>query len=165
MFGGQALVFGLEGDLDGASGSGSPFGAPPAGSTVPATSNIKGSVRARVGVPVKRVLFYAFYATGGAALAKFTTRVSSTTAPGSDASDTSDRARAGFTLGGGVDYAFMNNLSLRAEYRYSDYGTSTDQLNLPAPVGGTVGHSETDHRVHAAMSYEFGSIASATARN
>ena len=153
-FGGQALVFGLEGDVDGAGGRGSAVGGLPRGASVSTVSDIKGSVRARAGVPINRVLLYA---TGGAAFADFTTRVKATTAGGFD--DTANRARAGFTLGGGVDYAFMNDLSLRAEYRYSDYGTFTDQLNLPGPTGGSISHAETDHRVQAAISYRFGSVA------
>ncbi len=160
LFGEQALVFGLEGDVDGASDRGSVVGGLPSGTTVSTTSDLKGSVRARAGVPLNRVLLYA---TGGAAFAGFTTRVRATSAGGFD--DTSSRARAGFTLGGGVDYAFMNDLSLRAEYRYSDYGTLTDQLNLPGPVGGTISHTETDHRVQAAISYRFGSVAPATAHD
>lgn len=41
-----------------------------------------------------------------------------TTGIGQEESNT----RVGFTIGAGVDYALTNNLQLRAEYRYSDYG-------------------------------------------
>ncbi len=162
LFDGRALVLGLEADVDGASGRGSRSGGLPYGATVSTTSDMKGSIRARAGLPINRVLLYA---TGGAALAGFTTRVGTTSMGEPAAVDAPNRARAGFTLGGGVDYAFMNDLTLRAEYRYSDYGTFTDQVNLPAPVVGTVSHSETDHRVQAAISYRFGSIAPAAARD
>ena len=59
----------------------------------------------------------------------------------------------------------MNQLTLRAEYRTSDYGTFTDQANLPAPVVGTVSHSETDHRVQAAISYRFGAATPVSAHD
>ena len=67
---------------------------------------------------------------------------------------TFDRSRVGYTVGGGVEYAFMNNFSVRAEYRYSDYGAFTDALG----AGATVVHRETDNRVEAGMSYRFNSI-------
>ena len=160
-FDGRALVFGLEADVDGASGRGSRFGGLPSDAIVSTTSDMKGSIRARAGLPLSRVLLYA---TGGAAVAELTTRVG-TASVGEPAIDTSNHARAGFTLGGGVDYAFMNQLTVRAEYRYFDYGTFTDLVNLPAPVVGTASHSETDHRVQAAISYRFGSATPVSARD
>ena len=44
------------------------------------------------------------------------------------------RARAGISInrvllyatGGGIDHAFMNDLTLRTQYRYSGYGTFVD---------------------------------------
>ena len=61
-------MFGVEGDVDGADSqhTASPFGGLTAGDTVATRSDIKGSIRARLGVGVNRALFYA---TGGAAFA------------------------------------------------------------------------------------------------
>jgi outer membrane immunogenic protein len=37
----------------------------------------------------------------------------------------------GWTVGAGVDYAFTDNIIFRAEYRYSDFGSTTQQPFLP----------------------------------
>ena len=45
----------------------------------------------------------------------------------------------GYTVGGGVEYAFTNNLSLKAEYLYYDLGKKNVPVNLTAfgPAGGS----------------------------
>lgn len=153
--GGNALVFGLEGDVDGADYS---RGVGGLGGAVSTRSDIKGSVRGRIGIAVNRVLFYA---TGGAAFADFQTHYDLSNLFGPGAVDDYRRARVGYTVGGGVEYAMMNTLSVRAEYRYSDYGTFTDPLvnSVPAAPGLIRGaHRETDNRVQAGISYRFDSI-------
>jgi len=88
------------------------------------------SLRARAGVTFDRLLVYA---TGGAAIAGG--RVNSTFTltnptpqivfpiPGSGTTTaSSDFTRLGWTIGGGLEYAFNRNWSLAGEYRYSDYG-------------------------------------------
>ena len=153
-----ALVIGVEGDIDGADSqhTASPFGGLTAGDTVATRSDIKGSIRARFGFGVNRALFYA---TGGAAFADFNTRYNSTPTFGSGAFDAIDRTRTGYTVGGGLEYAFMNYLSVRAEYRYSDYGTFVDTLGVAAPgLNASVTHRESDSRVEAGISYKFDSI-------
>ena len=152
VFGGSPLVVGIEGDIEGADDrkAAGAFGGLAATST---RSDIKGSVRGRLGIAVDRVLFYA---TGGAAFADFATRYDA--APLAGGTNTFDRSRAGYTVGGGIEYAFMNDFSVRAEYRYSDYGTFTDTLTPAAPGLATVTHRETDNRVEAGVSYKFNSI-------
>ena len=46
-----------------------------------------------------------------------------------NSSFTSDKTRAGWTIGGGVDYAATDNLVLRLEYRYTDFGKQNFDLN------------------------------------
>lgn len=73
-------------------------------------SGFGGSIRGRVGYAIDRTLIYA--AGGWAA-----TNVKLKTPAGND-----DDTLNGWTVGGGVDYAFTNNVFGRLEYRYNDYG-------------------------------------------
>ena len=73
-------------------------------------SGFGGSIRARAGYTIDRALIYV--AGGWAA-----TNVKLKTPAGKD-SDTLN----GWTIGGGVDYAFTDNVFGLLEYRYNDYG-------------------------------------------
>ena len=125
------FVAGLEGDVNGTSYSGSfgPFGL---------NESIDGSIRGRLGLAWDRTLLYA---TGGAAFAGL-----NNTYPAGTISHT----RVGWTIGGGVEYAIDNNWSVRAEYRYTDYGTYVDVL--PKAIVAT---HDTDNRVQVGFSYKF----------
>ena len=113
-------VIGLEGSVDGTSLSNTAVGAF-GGSTLTAHTNadIQGSIRGRLGVALDRALIYA---TGGVAFGGFNTDVS-LSAPPFFASASRSNTRVGWTVGGGIEYAITNNWSIRAEYRYSDFGT------------------------------------------
>jgi outer membrane immunogenic protein len=110
----------------------------------------QGSARARAGYAFDRVLVYV---TGGIALADIRHSYNLTPPPGF-ASESESRVRAGWTLGGGVEYAVTRNWSARLEYRYTDYGRRTD---APAIFGGTFNqrHRETQQAVRAGVSYRF----------
>ena len=101
---GQALVLGLDANVVGANGPGSRSDGPPSGATLSTTFDMEGAIRARAGLPLNRVLLYAI---DDASFAGLTTRVR-TAFTEESAIDASSHARAGFTLGGGVDYAFMS---------------------------------------------------------
>lgn len=73
-------------------------------------SGFGGSIRARAGYTIDRALIYV--AGGWAA-----TNVKLKTPVGKD-----DDTLNGWTIGGGVDYAFTDNVFGRLEYRYNDYG-------------------------------------------
>jgi outer membrane immunogenic protein len=135
------FVFGLEGDVDGASYHGGGVGA--LGTTVNQRIGIDGSVRGRVGYAFDRALFYA---TGGAAFAS----IQDSYLPAAGGFSSISRSRVGWTVGGGIEYAITNNWSIRAEYRYTDYGHYTD-----TPFAGPVFNHPTDHRVMAGFSYKF----------
>ncbi len=80
-----------------------------------------GATRVRVGFSAHRVMPYI---AGGVAYGQFQD-VLSTVITGSELFNrTSDATKMmiGYTLGGGVDFAMTDNLVLRAEYRYSDFG-------------------------------------------
>ena len=83
-------------------------------------TQLNGHVRARLGYAVDRALFYV---AGGASLARVAL---DDTDPGYDGdSDT----YLGWSIGAGVDYAMTDNLILRAEYLYDDYGTEMFDVN------------------------------------
>ncbi len=76
-------------------------------------NNWNGTLRARAGIAIDRFLMYG---TGGLAVGNITTKVSGA---GSDTG-----THAGWTIGGGIEAAFTNNIIGRLEYRYTDYGTN-----------------------------------------
>lgn len=125
----NAYVFGLEGDINYADLSEDTngtvlFNALTGRATWNTRIRWEGAVRARFGVNYGRWLPYL---AGGVALAGVKDKVRGTifdTAGNilSDGSNDISKTRVGFTVGAGVDYALTNNLILRAEYRYSDYG-------------------------------------------
>ena len=88
-----------------------------------------GTIRARAGVALNSALLFA---TGGYAYGrnKITASASATvTGPsggGTGAASFSDSQwMSGWTLGGGVEYAFTPNISSKLEYLYADLGKST----------------------------------------
>ncbi len=151
---GTGGVIGIEGDVDGTSARANSF-LPVAGVTDSARENIQGSVRGRLGVAFDRALFYA---TGGAAFGSLQNNYFNNA---TGAFDSRTNTRVGYTVGGGVEYAFTNNLSARVEYRFTDFGRFTD--NLVNSTGGVVNvtHRETDNRVQAGFSYKFDTLAAA----
>ena len=143
-----AFVAGIEGDVSYTDVDSrttylnpNPFGiAPfPAGSTrstFRSEMDYLATVRGRVGVAFDRVLVYA---TGGAAIADVT-NTADFGAPVTGAqqffgqrSDT----LVGYTVGGGVEVAVTNNISLKGEYLYYDLGRTT--VNVPAVGAGGAG--------------------------
>ena len=119
-------------------------------------SAIQGSIRGRAGYAFDHVLIYG---TGGAAFGGFSTGLilGAVDASGSYyAVGGHPATRAGWTAGGGIEYAVDNNWSLRSEYRYSDFGHLAD---LPvSPVAG-LGYSASRHlaqnQVQVGFSYKF----------
>jgi outer membrane immunogenic protein len=65
--------------------------------------------------------------------------------------------RYGYTVGGGVEYAFNESLSARLEYDFLDFGTQTYTFNNLAPVGGPlpVAVKSQTHMLTAGMNYRF----------
>lgn len=118
-----------------------------------------GTVRARVGYAFDRVLVYgtAGLAYGGV---KNSATFFSAAVPGQvDYVGGRDRVELGWTVGGGVEYAFTNNLSVKAEYLYYDLGKRKIPVNLTAvgPAGGSYvsRFDNTGHIVRAGLNYRF----------
>jgi outer membrane immunogenic protein len=162
-------VIGLEGSIDGTSLSKTVLMPVTGGfltGSVAATSRsgIQGSIRGRIGIGWEPLLFYG---TGGVAFAGITNNFVDTTGfftgfPGSHASFSN--TRAGWTVGGGLEYAVTNNWSVRAEYRFSDFGHLSNSPFNSAVLPGFMFDSQhhlTESQVQVGFSYKFGSWAPA----
>jgi len=136
------FVFGLEGDVNGSSERDSEYNDPIAYSL---RKNVDASIRGRIGYAFDRVLIYA---TGGGAYGDFHTSYND-----GIYYDSFNHGRFGWTVGGGIEYAIDNNWSVRAEYRYTDYGHIYDY-----PVSAaddSVSQHVRDNRVQVGFSYKF----------
>ena len=115
----------------------------------------------RVGIAVNQALFYV---KGGGGWANDRFFTSNSTAfvgaipPGSPI-QLADDTRWGWMIGGGVEYAFTNNWSVKAEYNHLDFGTRTQTLT--AQPGCGCGSFQYDVRqtidlVKVGLNYRFG---------
>src|SRR5947209_9324362 len=112
-------------------------------------TGVTGSVLGRIGWAWDRFLIFG---TGGVAFEDFRIRENFLRI-GPIVGEGFHTTRAGFTVGGGVEYAVTNNWLLRAEYRYSDYGTFN---NASVLFPGLFYRSRVqDSRVTGGISYKF----------
>jgi outer membrane immunogenic protein len=132
-------VLGLEGSVDGTSLSNTAVVAFPDGTSLTAhtKADIQGSIRGRLGVAWARALIYA---TGGVAFGGFNTDVSLVNSGAVIgvpffANGNVSNTRVGWTVGGGIQYAITNNWSVRAEYRYTNWGNLRDGSLSPVVAG------------------------------
>jgi outer membrane immunogenic protein len=105
--------------------------------------NWLGTVRGRIGYAFDRFLPYI---TGGVAFGGVRGAYAVTTPAGAFTATGSD-TNFGWTLGGGLEYAFTPNLSLKAEYLYVDLGDVT-----PTPLHNV---DVTSHVVRAGLNFRF----------
>jgi len=163
----SALVFGVEGDFEGMTGSSSRTlnvllaGVAPSLFTDSAKENWMASVRARAGFTFNQFLIYA---TGGPAWSNWHTNHTFADIPGGiNGVIDSTFTRSGWVIGGGAEYAVTGNWIARVEYLHADFGTrtSTEITTVPAPGFFTnIDHPErlrTDI-VRAGISYKFGGM-------
>jgi outer membrane immunogenic protein len=143
------IVAGLEGDVE---GTGISRNYNPGGVLYGTEIPVQGSIRGRLGVAFDRALIYA---TGGAEFAGFNT---SYTGFGYEQFS---HTLAGWTVGGGIEYAVTNNWSIRAEYRYADFGHLTDYTPFVFGPASTVTHHETENAVRVGFSYKFDAFGAA----
>jgi OOP family OmpA-OmpF porin len=167
------FLFGVEGDIKGGGPSNTTsVGAPGAPGVVPgsrftASSDFNGSVRGRLGYAIDPFLIYA---TGGVGIANASlnaayapTTIGAAAIPAHSASGST--TLFGPTVGGGIEYALTNNISLAAEYRYTDYGSARVNLGTvptvavagttaSVPVSGRVGLR--DNVALLKVNYRFG---------
>ncbi len=152
----NAIVLGVEADIDATSINGSI-------NPTDVTNNVKdnipwqGSLRGRLGYAINNVLLYA---TGGLAFGGLQMNYSDTAAP---FNATTNTTQAGWTVGGGLDYAFNTNWIGRVEYRYTKFSAYNDVFGAGAGVftGQTIRHSVSENAVKVGIAYKFGAPASA----
>lgn len=81
------------------------------------------TIRGRLGWAWDRTLFYA---TGGVAW----TDLDVTADAGADGSDSDSASMFGWTVGGGVEHALTDSISMKAEYLYADFGREDLDFNF-----------------------------------
>jgi outer membrane immunogenic protein len=165
------VVFGLESDFNyfGLKGSSTGSGIYPCCVTTGFTVNSSVATdwlitfRPRIGIASNNWLFYV---TGGLAVANVKSNFSFTdTFAAATESGSVSQTKAGWSAGGGVEYALMNGWSVKAEYLHVDLGSeNVTSANLRAftpsfafPTN-TFTHSADLHAdiVRAGLNYKFG---------
>ena len=123
--------------------------------------------RARGGFAAGRALFYV---TGGAAVADIDTGNALTVVNGPaiflpagafGSATNSSTTRLGWTVGGGIEWAFADAWSVAAEYRHSDFGSVGGRFVIPDGLGGALATGTTSTRVTTdqatlRLNYRFG---------
>lgn len=108
------------------------------------------SIRARMGYAVDRTLFYG---TGGVSFAHIENTYSQVLIP-PFASESFDKVRTGWTIGGGVDYALTDKVILGAEYRYTNFNAFSNVSTTAFP-GVTGEQDPSSHAIRLSVSYKF----------
>jgi len=122
------------------------------GLTLDSELNWTGSARLRAGYAMDRWLPYI---TGGLAFADYEANLASGGVAFPPVLGTTiDETSVGWTIGGGAEYAFTDNLIFRAEYRYSNFGTEDVFLILPVAAPGQEFELES-HDLTIGVSYKF----------
>jgi outer membrane immunogenic protein len=172
-----AFVLGVETDFDGSTLSksvnniGTPFGSA-AGTALAGDSlnvNAKsslswlGTTRARLGfvaTPDNRLMIYA---TGGVAYGGGSSNFSvADVTTGSIFTASPSSTRVGWVIGGGVEYAITNNITVKGEYLYADLGSSNfnsignTAANIAFPGVSVSGHFDYNASIfRAGVNYKF----------
>ena len=141
---GQFMI-GVEADFDWSAANKKQSGALP-GLTfdINFKNNYVSTFGARFGYAMDRVLLYA---KAGGAYTQDDFDLSA-----SDGSTFNGRFdRWGWMIGAGVEYAILNNWTLKAEYNYLDFGTKSETLtpNATDLVTGTITDDPRDNKLHA----------------
>jgi outer membrane immunogenic protein len=103
-----------------------------------------GTARGRLGYAVDRFLPYI---TGGVAMASIQANNNDPAAPGGSAT------RTGWTLGGGVEYAFIGNWTAKLEYLYVDLGSFNCTTCFAGATTNNISFKE--NIVRAGINYKF----------
>ncbi len=139
------FVLGIEGDGGGILGASRTIFVPgPNGGWATSNSDYFADLRGRLGLAYDR---YLFYVAGGVAFGDVNSKYYNSR-PGPLYGQTNSD-RTGWTIGGGVDYAFTPNWIGRVEYRYTNLGDNFDNVIFT--------HVNNDsNAVLAAFIYKFG---------
>ncbi len=152
-------VLGIEADYSWSDISGSFNYAPTVGPQKIAGGDIEwlATVRGRVGYSFDRVLVYG---TGGLAIAEmsgFANNFWNDVNPNDRA--TASSTETGWTIGGGLEVALSQNLSVKGEYLYMRFDDASGKMKSPAVPPGFILDAENDveiHTVRLGVNYKFG---------
>jgi outer membrane immunogenic protein len=134
------FVLGVQGEIDGTGVSGTN-----ATTGLGLKETYLASIDGRLGYAIDRVLFYAI---GGVAFTDTKFALGTTSYNGSS---------TGYDVGGGVEYAFLPNWTVRAEYRYYDFGkTNYAPANLNVAVIPGFSLAKSDNVFRVGLDYKFG---------
>jgi len=115
-----------------------------------------GTVRARLGyAATERFLVYG---TGGLAYGKIKTSYNysqSFDEFNSELGFSTSKTKAGWTIGGGAEYAITNNWTFKSEYLYTDLGTAKGKVNLYDFAESDVSSKVKFHTVRVGLNYKF----------
>lgn len=119
--------------------------------------NWQGSLRARFGFVHHKTLFYV---TGGLAYANMTVCTVIDNCLGFVGHVVKySTTRLGWTIGAGIEHKFNYNWSMRAEYRYANYGSRNCLATDPCSINtnsADIGNRVESHTVRVGVSYLFG---------
>jgi outer membrane immunogenic protein len=159
----NAWVYGVEADFNYTGVNNSRdlvFIPPPLGGTLGFADSVRsrwlGTVRARIGWSMDRTLLYV---TGGLAVANVDYSSSyALLGTGTLASGSISKTKAGWTVGGGVEYALNKNWSAKVEYLYVDLGNTNLTLIEPAHPTVISDHNLklTENIGRIGINYKFG---------
>jgi outer membrane immunogenic protein len=152
LFQSNAMVFGIEGDIEITDIDGSFQNATGISSSGSSEIDLQGSIRGKFGYAIDRFMPYV---TGGLAIADVDYGGGPSGGPCCGFSSTA----YGWTIGGGVQYAFSDMVSGRLEYRYTDYGSESGSLS-PAFPGVSMSTDLETHAIMAGVSIHFGGFSS-----
>jgi outer membrane immunogenic protein len=149
-----SFVYGIEGDIAAARMEGSDvdeFTFPLFQNGLRTEYNWMGTVRGRLGVAADNLLFYG---TAGVAFANFTDSITGQDV-GSPTVDSfgQDFTKAGLAVGAGVEVAVTENITIKGEYLFANFGDTSFNVNEVSGSEwfgpGTDAFSNIDHQVHA----------------
>jgi outer membrane immunogenic protein len=165
----NSLVLGLEGDfiytdVNQSAGKIGPSELNDPGDTFSVNGTIKSdwlsTVRGRVGYTTGKILGYV---TGGLAIADYKLSVHTVEDDGPVFHEraSSSRTLTGWVVGGGAEYAFLSNLSVKAEYLYASFdnmgGSTGLQIGTQQPIW-SLSHTSTglsEHIAKMGVNYRF----------
>lgn len=119
--------------------------------TISSSLRSVGSVRAKVGFAMDNILAYAH---GGLAFGRTDTSAV-TTATGVPFSGFHGNDRVGFTIGAGLEAKVTDNVSVFAEYAYTDLGSATVFTNPPGFAAFDLNETVRFQTVKAGINYHF----------
>lgn len=135
------LVLGVEADLKYSSAE-----VPEDPAVITYDSKWGASLRARAGYSIGNIMPYL---TGGLAVASFEGDHSD------DGTNLAKKTVTGYAVGGGIEWAATQNLLVRAEYIYSDYGTNGFAF-APGEVAADMHHVDLrTHDLRVGIAYKF----------